>query len=214
MAGRGWVAASVLAGVGMAVALLRPPVALPSDRLGIRWFQVPIEPGMTVAQRFAMTADGLHGIEISAAALGKVSGRLRLDLHEEGSGVVRSMDVPADRLVALPSFRFAFEPIEDSKDAIYRIEITSPESDPPTGVALLATKGRRAAGTLLINARERWGGLAFTTLAPGAKSAWQRLWEWRADSAAGLATGHLVLAAFALYWLVLALLMRSLWPAG
>jgi hypothetical protein len=205
-----WFVAWVVAGIACIASLTIPPSRLPSDRLGLRRIQVPLEPNMTVSQTFLMTADGLHAVEIVPARVdADVAGRIVLQLHEQGSDVVRSAEVSGAEFTSAPSYRFEFEPIDDSRDATYRLDVLSSDSSPARGIALWATKGDRAEGTMLINGRERWADLAFRTFAPAGRSGWQRL-----TGVAGAnpdARGAIVLGFLAAYWIVLGLVLRVSW---
>ena len=70
---------------GGAISLTVRPVVLPGDEVGLRRFQVPVNPEIAVSQTFAMTADGLHGFEFQPEAVGGApSGRLTYELMEAG----------------------------------------------------------------------------------------------------------------------------------
>ena len=98
-------------------------------------------------------------------------------------------------------YRLEFEPIPDSKNREYRLELTANETDPGTGVALWATKGGTDEdGTLLANGRRRWADLAFRTSAP-TSSIWQRLTSENRGS--NNVPGPLVLTLFGVTWLAL-----------
>ena len=207
-----WFLAWLIVGVASVAALTTPPVRIPADRLGLRRIQVPLQPNMTVSQTFAMTADGLYAIEM-APARGEdaVAGRLRLELHEEGSDLVRSTEVSAATFMSGSSYRFEFDPIEDSRDAVFRLDLFSSASSPAKGIAVWATKGERSEGTLLINGRERWADLAFRTFAPGGRSAWRRLLD--VASVREHYRGAIVFGLLAAYWGVLGLVLRVLWTS-
>lgn len=132
-----------------------------------------------------------------------------LQLHEQGSAVVRSAQVSVSEFTSAPSYRFEFDPIEDSRDAVYCLDVLSSDSSPATGIALLATKGGRAQGTMLINGRERWADLAFRTFAPAGRSAWRRLTD--TAGVGGRFRGAVVLGFLDAYWIVLGLVLRVSW---
>ena len=123
---------------------------------------------MTVSQTFVMTAPTFHAIEFRPAPPDHpVSGSVRLELHDltgHGDRVVRAVDVPAATVAAAPTYRFEFEPVNGSKDAPYRFDVTSPA---PTGLTLWATRGEGyPEGALAINDISRWADLAFEVDAP------------------------------------------------
>ena len=96
-------------GIALVVTLAVPPLDLPSDELGLRAFLVPINGETEVSQTFTMTADGFRAMEFRPSTMGDaVSGRVRFELMEEGSGVVRSGDLPAASLIASPTTIRAF----------------------------------------------------------------------------------------------------------
>lgn len=155
-------------GLALGVALVFPPETV-GDDLGLRRFLTPeITGGVRVAQRFVMDAPDLHAIEISAAAVGPVSGTVRLALRDARSGdVYASEEIPAQALVgdSVFVFRFAPQPVSFARE--YRLEVTAAAENPSRGVALWATKGDRLAdGGLLLNDRPRWASLAFQTRTP------------------------------------------------
>lgn len=159
-----------------------------------------------------MTADGFHAIEFAtASAGGAVSGNLRLELEEEGSGVVRSAEVSAADVISAPSYRFEFRPIPDSKDSVYRLDVLSSERSVSKGVAVWATKGERYAhGTMLINDRERWADLAFKTFAPAGRSSWRRLMDMPDAESGPFSQAQVVIAGLAAYWAALGVVLHGL----
>ena len=195
----------------MAATLAMPPVRLPSDGLGVRRFLVPIDGETEVSQTFTMTADGLRAVEFRPSAMDDaVSGSVRFELTEEGSGVVRSGDLPAASLIASPSYRLEFASIDDSKDSVYRLDLMSSDVEPVSGLAVWATKGERyAEGALQINRRERWADLAFKTFAPPGRSMWARLMEM--PPTPGVSSAAVILAALAGYWLASGFVLRAFW---
>jgi hypothetical protein len=207
---RGWAVAWVLVTAAAAISLAVRPVVLPGDEVGLRKFQVPVNPEIAVSQTFAMTSDGLHGFEFEPEALGGApSGRLTYELMETGSGVVRQGELPVARVLSSSSYTVEFEPIEDSKDAVYRFDLTSSRSEPAIGIAVWATKGDRYPdGVMQINGRDRWGDLAFKVLAPGGQSAWTRLLAMQSPPP-GLSSRGMILVALAAYLLMSAFVLRA-----
>jgi hypothetical protein len=207
---RGWIAGWALIVAAAVLSLTVPPVVLPADDLGLRKFQVPVNRELAVSQTFAMTADGLHGVEFLPAVVGDApSGTLTYELIEAGSGVVRRGNIPVARAVAAPSaFMVEFEAIEDSKDAVYRFNLSSSPSEPASGIAVWATKGDRyPGGTLQINGRDRWADLAFRAVAPGAKSDWERLVSMQSPPP-GVSSRTAIVAALAVYLLMCGWVLR------
>jgi hypothetical protein len=200
----------VLVGVALAVTVTMPPVRLPSDELGLRRFVVPIDEETEVSQTFAMTADGLHAVEFEPVPAGDaVSGRIKFELQEEGSGVVRTGDFAAAGLMTASTYRLEFAPIDDSKDSVYRLALLSSDVEPARGVAVWATKGGRYAdGALEINGRERWADLAFKTFAPPGRSIWGRLMDMQSPPP-GIPNKAAILAALAAYWLASGFVLRA-----
>jgi len=194
------------AGISLAVR----PVVLPADDVGLRKFQVPVNAETAVSQTFAMTADGLHGVEFRPEAIGDApSGTLTYELTEAGSGVVRQGELPVARVVASSRYTVEFEPIEDSKDSIYRFDLASLPSQPASGIAVWATKGSRYDnGALQINGRDRWADLAFKTLAPGGRSDWDRLVSMQTPPP-GVSSRTMILASLAAYILMSGLVLRA-----
>jgi hypothetical protein len=199
---RAWIAAWVMVGVALVGTLAIPSLSLPADSLGVRRFLVPIDGDTEVSQTFVMTADGFHAVELHASALGEaVAGRVRFELLEEGSGVVRSGELEASDLLSTSSYLLEFEPIDDSKDSIYRLDLTSSPTSPVSDVGVWATKGARyPRGSLQINERERWADLAFETFAPAGRSTWDRLMAMKAPPP-GVSRTVVILGALAAYWL-------------
>jgi hypothetical protein len=208
---RGWIAAWALVAAVAGISLIVRPVVLPADDVGVRGFQVPVTGDIAVSQTFSMTADGLHGVQVRPEAVGDApSGALTYELMEAGSGVVRRGEIPVTRVLASPSpFTVEFEPIEDSKDALYRFDLSSSPSEPAKGIAVWATKGDRyAGGTLLINGRDRWADLAFKALAPGAQSDWERLVSMQSPPP-GVSSRTAILARLAVYLLLCGFVLRA-----
>ena len=205
-----WIAAWIIAGVAGVLTLTTPEARLPSDDVGLRRFVVPIDDETSVSQTFTMTADGLRGVEVAAAATGDAaSGILRFELTEEGSGVVRTGEFASASLLASPSYTVEFAPIDDSKDSAFHLELLSSEQDPARGVALWATKGERYdGGTLQINGRDRWADLAFRTVAPAGRSIWDRLMDMESPPP-GISRTAVILAALAAYLLVSGFVLRA-----
>ena len=212
IARHGWILGWTLVATAALMSLTTQPVALPGVGVGLRRFQVPINDESVVSQTFAMTADGLHGVEFQPEPLsGAPSGAVRYELMESGSGVVRQGELPVARLLTGSPVTVEFDPIEDSKDAVYRFDLASSPSEPATGIAVWATKGDRyAGGALQINGRDRWADLAFKTLAPGGRSDWSRLMAMESPPP-GLSTRSVILTALALYWLAAGFVLRAFW---
>jgi hypothetical protein len=192
------------------ISMTVPPVALPADDLGLRRFQVPVTPEMTVSQTFAMTADGLHAIEFQPQQVSDApAGSLAYELTEEGSGVVRRGSIPVVRALSSSPYTVEFEPIDDSKDSSYRFDLSSSPSEPASGVAVWATKGERyRGGALQINGRDRWADLGFKALAPGARSTWERLVSMQSPPP-GLSSRGVILAGLAAYLLMCGVVLRA-----
>ena len=204
-----WVIAWLMVGAVLVVALNVPNAWLPSDDLGFRRFHTPeITPSQVLSQTFLMTADGFHAIEVVARPTGPVSGAVRFELREDD--LVYRADVPAADLVDSPSYRLEFPPIPDSEGQEYRLDVSGSEANPPTGVALLATKGERyPGGTMLVDDRERWADLAFRTFSPESRSGWVRLMSRPAGSF-GLSRGQFILGGLVVYWLLFGAVLRMM----
>jgi hypothetical protein len=206
----GWIVGGAFVAAAAALSLTSRPVVLPADDPGLRRFQVPVTPEMTVSQTFAMTADGLHAVEFQPAAVSDApSGNLTYELTEAGSGVVRHGSIPVVGALSSSPYTVEFEPIEDSKDAMYRFELLSSPSEPARGIAVWATKGDRyVGGALQINGRDRWADLGFKALAPGARSAWERLVSMQSPPP-GLSSRGVILAGLAAYILMCGFVLRA-----
>jgi hypothetical protein len=206
----GWIMGWTLVTAAAIISLTVPPLALPADDLGLRRFQVPVNPEMTVSQTFAMTADGLHGVEFQPEAAGDApSGSLTYELVESGSGVVRQGQISVARALSSSPYTVEFEPIDDSKDAMFRFELLSSPSEPARGIAVWATKGDRyRGGALQINGRDRWADLGFKALAPGARSDWERLVSMQSPPP-GISARTVILVAFAAYMLMCGFVLRA-----
>ena len=155
-------------GIALAATLFLPP-SKTGDTLGVRRYRtIEVSSEYQIAQRFRMNAPGLHAIEIRPAAVSEVRGHFRLTLRDrDARNVERSADVAAADLVREPRYRFSFDPIADSEDHEYQLEIAVAPSDPGRGVALWATRGERSEGSAMrINNAPRWGSLAFQTATP------------------------------------------------
>jgi len=207
---RRWILGWTLVAAAAAVSLTVRPAVLPADDVGWRKFQVPVNGEIAVSQTFAMTADGLHGVEVQAEAVGEApSGILAYELTETGSGVVRQGEIPVARALSSQAFTVEFEPIEDSKDAAYRFDLSSSHSQPASGIAVWATKGDRYRdGALQINGRDRWADLAFKALAPGARSDWERLVSMQSPPP-GISSRTAIVAALAVYMLMCGFVLRA-----
>ena len=197
-------------------ALALPQTFLPSNHAGLRRFVTPeLAPDTVVAQTFVMPADDVSGVTLMPVAIGPVSGYVRFELHDvtDGDQFVRVREVPAAALVSTSSYTLEFAPLDDSEGRRYRLDVMGLRSDPPRGVALVATKGvGYADGTLLFNERERWADLVFHTLAPAGRSSWTRLTSVPAGPW-GVSRGYVILATLASYWILLGLILRMLWTA-
>jgi hypothetical protein len=209
---RAWILGWGLIAVATALTLAIRPVTPPSDQLGLRRFRVPIDMDTAVSQTFTMTADGFHALEFQPAAVGNgVSGRVRFELEERGSGVVRSGEMSAADLLSSSSYRLEFAPIDDSKDSVYRLELMSSGNQPATGIAVWATKGwRYAEGAMQINGRERWADLAFRTFAPAGRSTWERLTSMQSPPP-GVSPRNVILASLSAYLLASGFVLRAFW---
>ena len=207
---RRWIFGWALVATAAAISLTVRPAVLPADAVGWRKFQVPVNGEIAVSQTFSMTADGLHGVEVHAEAVGEApSGILTYELTETGSGVVRQGEIPVARALTSSAFTVEFEPIEDSKDAVYRFDLSSSQSEPANGIAVWATKGDRYPdGALQINGRDRWADLAFKALAPGAQSDWERLVSMQSPPP-GISSRTAILAALAVYMLMCGFVLRA-----
>ena len=205
-----WTNVWLIVGVAVVVALNVPNAWLPSDDLGLRRFQTPeITQNQVLSQTFTMTADDFYAIEVAARSTGPVSGDVRFELREDE--LVYRVDVPAADLVDSSWYRLRFPVIGDSEDQRYRLDVSGPQANPPTGVALMATKGERyRGGTMLVDDRERWADLAFRTFAPEGRTGWVRLTSLPAG-ASGLSRGHLILVLLAVYWLLFGTALRLMW---
>ena len=158
-----WLLGAVMLGV-----LLAPPTKT-SDRLGLRRFLTPeVSSEWRVGQRFTMNAPEMDGIEICAAAVGRASGSFRVSVRDlDARDVERSADVSAADLLRDSCYLVRFEPIEDSADHQFQIDIAPSPDRPGRGVALRATKGPRPEqAALRINDVPRWGSLAFQSHTP------------------------------------------------
>jgi hypothetical protein len=160
-----WWALTVVLAVGLFV-----PGRLVGDGPGLRRFLTPeITGNVRIAQTFRMNARNMNAVEIYAAAVGPVDGKLHLKVTDltADPNVVRSADVAAADVARRGSYLFAFESIERSRNHQFRLDITSSSDSPARGVAFWATKGARLPeATLYINDVRRWADLAFQTYAP------------------------------------------------
>ena len=201
----GW----ALVAAAAASSLTVRPAVLPADDVGLRKFQVPVNAETAVSQTFAMTTDGLHGVEFQPQANGNTpSGALIYELREVRSGVVRRGELPVARVLSSPVYTVEFEPIEDSKGEMFHFDLSSSPSEPASGIAVWATKGDRYSdGTLQINERDRWADLAFKVLAPGGQSAWERLVSMQSPPP-GISSRTAILAGLAVYILMCGLVLR------
>ncbi|MGE0444254.1 MAG: hypothetical protein AB7P99_03435 [Vicinamibacterales bacterium] len=202
-----WLALGAL----LALTLVREIPPPTGDRLGLRRFVTPeitgCDPdkrfGCTFAsQSFVMNADGLRAVEFMPVAVAaSPRGRLTLRLVDLAAlQVIRSQEVAAAELAAAGVFRFAFEPVADSRDGRYRFDIVA--TDDARGIAVRATRGEGyAAGSMLWNDRPRWADLAFNADA-GSRPAWRALWSYRKAPGAW-SNGALALTALAGAWALL-----------
>jgi hypothetical protein len=144
------------------------PPSTTGDALGIRRFRTPeIAGNLRIAQQFVMHEQLLTGVEIRPAAVGPISGALRLTLTDVTTGQrLRSSDVLAGDLVREDRFMFSVDEVDASKGHRFELGIASSSEHPATGIAFWATKGERLEdAVLLINGKERWADLAFRTRA-------------------------------------------------
>jgi hypothetical protein len=192
----------------MAVGLLVPG-RLVGDGPGLRRFLTPEITGNTrISQTFRMNAWDMDAIEIYPAAVGPLSGTLRLTLTDYTlrKGVVRSADVAAADVARTSSYVFAFEPVERSRDHVFRLDITPSPASGAGGVAFWATKGARLPeAALFINDVERWSDLAFRARAP-MSSAFRALVETRDPARPPYGLG---LACLIVVWASVRLLLRA-----
>jgi hypothetical protein len=194
-------------GLLLAAAVFGPPQHV-GERLGLRRHLTPqVSDEWRIGQRFRMDAPMLNGVEIRAAAVGPVSGRVRLALQDrDAREVQRSAEVAAAELVREGSYVFRFEPIAKSADHEYQFEIAPAADDPGRGVALWATKGpREEYSALRINNERRWGSLAFQTYTP-AVSVFNRLIQ--ADDSARPSAWLALVGLFG-GWLALRFVLRA-----
>lgn len=138
------------------------------NSLGLRRFTTPeIGPELRVSERFRMNTGGLYAVTIRPAMVGAPAGRIRLELRSvtpHAAQVFRSAEVAAAEFARGDEYRFEFEPIPDSHQVGYQLDILSSPEAPSRGVALRATMGERLPNaTLLYNDIERWADLAFET---------------------------------------------------
>ena len=145
--------------VGYALVLAAPSVTLPRDGLGLRRFVTPpLSPDLRLAQTFTMTTDGLRAIVVVPVAVDRpVTGRVRLELYDvndDGRAVrVRGAEAPAGEPIQRGTYRFTFDPILNSRDHMYRMDLVA---DMAGGIAFWATKGERYdRGHLHANGHER-----------------------------------------------------------
>jgi len=192
--------------------LATPVVRLPSDELGLlRKFPSPeINPDIRLSQTFDMTADGLRAVEFSAVAIGQVSGEIRLELHDitgHEDRLIRSADVGAADVVGVEPYRFDFSPVADSKDRVFRLDLTASSASPAEGVAVWATKGERySGGTMLVNDNPRWADMAFRVYAQ-VPTGLQLLAARSLGS--GSSRGQVVLGALTASWIALGVFLSA-----
>lgn len=124
--------------------LVAPPDH-PGNRLGVRRFAMPeIAAGMRIGQSFRMPLPDLNAVDVHAAAVGPVSGRVRLELSDMNINdglIIRTTEVAAADLVRDGSYRFQFDPVPESLDRTYQLGISSSPDAPARGVVLLASRG-------------------------------------------------------------------------
>ena len=122
---------------------------------------------------------------------------------------MRQGDLPVARASSSSSYTVEFEPIEDSKDSVYRFDLASSPSEPASGIAVWATKGDGYPdGAMQINGRDRWGDLAFKALAPGAGPPGTRLTAMQSPPP-GVSSRAVDSAALAAYLLMSAFVLRA-----
>jgi hypothetical protein len=125
-----------------------------------------------ISQTFRMEADGLTAVEIWAVPSDPytVRGDVIFELREVES---REVERPILRLVrkardvvAAPSYRVSFPPIDPSSGRVYRFELLAANVRKGRGIRLLASNEQRyVGGALFIGVREQWGDLKFRTFA-------------------------------------------------
>jgi hypothetical protein len=162
-----------------------------------------------------MSMPNLNAVDLQATAIGPLTGRIRLELIDFDMSrvplVVRRADVDASALARSERYRFEFEPIRDSDDHRFRLDISSSPDAPSSGVAFWATKGKRYAnGTLLTNERERWADLAFQTHTP-ARRTLSALLDGRYMSKA---SGAIALAGLFVSWLAIGVVLLEVSKPG
>lgn len=151
--------------------VLFAPPDHPGNRLGLRRFQTPeIAADVRIGQSFKMNAPDLNAIDVRPAAIGPVSGSVRLELRDidiSDGPVMRAAEVAAADLVREGLYRFQFAPVKESEDRFYQLDISASPDAPSKGVVMRASRGEGFRdGTLLFNDRARWGDLAFQTHTP------------------------------------------------
>lgn len=191
--------------------LATPSATLPGDDLGMRGFITPpLGPDAAISQTFMMTADAFRSVEVFPAAVaGRPAGDVWFELSElydvgDESRVTRvhSAQVPVCELLQAPTFTFAFPPIDDSRNRLYRLDLTGPASH---GIAFWATKGDRyEGGTMEFNGNARWADIVFHTDA-SVPSYWALLMSFRETHPA---RAYAVAVAFFMTWLLLGLALR------
>ena len=137
---------------------------LPSRPLLFNRFQTPeISGTRRIEQRFFINKPDLHTVVIRPAAVGPVTGKVRVELRDvRDGGVVRSQTVAAADLVRSDRYRVEFAPIRESRGHLYRLEFSSDADTPSRGVALWATRTPPYRdGFLSLNGLDRFANLAY-----------------------------------------------------
>jgi hypothetical protein len=215
----GWLAIGALLAASLSVAI---PTRI-RDGLGLRRFVTPEITGCDLrndalfctfaSQSFVMNADGLRAVEFMPVAVGRrIEGQVQLRLVDLARlQVIRTADVNVADVLRDDVYRFAFEPVADSRDGRYRFDVLARTDT--RGMAVRATRGDRyPGGALLWNDQPRWADLAFEADA-GSRPAWRALWSYRKapDARPGGSTALLALVA---YWALLLVALMGMTRLG
>ena len=139
----------------------------------------------SAGQMFRLEADGFDSVTIHAARAGeRVAPTIFFKLFEvlpdeSGQPGLERLIFRAPRhgidVVARGLFTVRFPQIEQSAGRLYRFEVTVPNANPGGGIVLQATRDNvYRAGAFIIDGREQWGDLMFSTSA-GHATAFARL---------------------------------------
>lgn len=195
LAGAVWL---ILAVVGFYLGLVRmhgaPRVPLRADS-----FQTAelFGPGR-ISQTVPLGTGGFNAIGFRAGPAGEqTQGQVILSLFERRGDVDERLlyetRVPASEIVAAPSYRFAFPPIEDSRGRMYRLQLRLPDAERGQGIVLWASDGRWTdGGSLFIGDESAYAELVFD-VGVASSTLWSGLLE-RARSGNQRRPGMLVLA--------------------